>query len=222
MSLIQLLSRIASFPYAFIGVVVLLYLLVNGTATFGLQFAAYTNDLELYLVMLGAIGIFQYSARIPELQYGLGNVMVGFVPGFLISALALGNLDTTSVIHASSLSPLNIILQLVFYIFVVAFSEEMIFRGYLMTYLSERLVPLPWLWQGIAFGFFHYFAYSDLFGYKWYAIFTAMVFGIFMGLIVYYFQKAGYGAIGFGFAVGFHAGWDATLSTGLFYVGGIL
>ena len=76
--------------------------------------------------------------------------------------------------------------------------------------------------QGILFGLFHYYAYSGLFGFQWYAIISAMVFGSALGLLVYYAQKYGHGALGLGAAWGIHAGWDIALTTGLFAVGGIL
>ena len=215
----QLLRNIVTFPVIFIAVVVDMYLLINGTAIFGSQFIPYRSDLELYLVLLGAVGLIQSRFSIPELRFGLGTVMFGFVPAFIVTAMVLDNLDTASVIHASSLGPGNIILQIVYYIFVVAFSEELIFRGYLLTYLSQRNFPFPWLIQGVLFGLFHYYAYSDLFGYQWYAIITAMVFGSALGLLVYYSQKFGRGPLGMGAAWGIHAGWDIALTTGLFAVG---
>lgn len=219
---VQLLKNIVTFPFVAVAVVVDLFLLINGTAFFGTQFASYRFDLELYLVMLAAIGIFQSVEVREELHFGIGAVMVGFVPGFLFTAVALDNLNAASVIHASSLGAGYIVLQLMFYIFVVAFSEEFIFRGYLMGYLTDRAIPYPYVVQGILFGLFHYYAYSDMFGYEWYSILTAMVFGTVLGAIVYFSQRMGKGSTGLGLAIGIHAGWDVALSTGLFRVGGIL
>ncbi len=218
----QLLNNIVTFPFVIIAVVVDLYLLINGTTLFGPQFRPYRTDLELYLVMLATIGLVQSQISIPELRFGIGTIMLGFVPSFLLTALLLGSLDTTNIVHASGFGPSYLLLQVVYYIFVVAFSEETIFRGYLLTYFSQKHIPFPWLAQGILFGLFHYYAYSGLLGFEWYAVIEAMVFGSALGLLVYYAQKFGRGSLGLGAAMGIHAAWDIELTTGLFAVGAIL
>lgn len=218
----SLIRNIVTFPVIFIAVIVDLYLLINGTALFGEQFVSYRSDLELYLMMIGAVAVLQFKTQIPEMNLGIGAVSIGFVPAFLITAFALDNLDATSIIHANSLGAGYLTLQVIFQIFVVAFSEETIFRGYILTYLQRRGIPAPWLWQGILFGLFHYYAYQGLFGYEWYSILTAMVFGSILGLIVFYAQKSGKGALGLGVTWGIHSGWNLALTTGLFAVGGLL
>lgn len=205
-----------------IAVIIDIYLLINGVALFGEQFVNYEPDIELYLVMLAIVFFASRSYKIPELHLGIGAVGLGFVPAFLASALILGNIETVNVLNAISQGPQYIFLQIAYQIFVVAFTEETIFRGVLLQIFEQQTVPAPWLVQGVLFGFFHYAAYSSLVGFSWTSILVAMFFGSIMGLIVMLFQSKGYPAFGVAVTWGIHAGWNVALTTGLFSVGGII
>ena len=216
------LYRIITFPFVIIAVIVDLYLLINGVALFGMQFANYVPDIELYLGMLAIVFVVSRSYNIPELKLGLGDLGLGFVPAFLMTGLILGNVEKVNVLNAVSLGPGYLILQILYEIFVVAFTEETIFRGILLPVFQKQGIPLPWMMQGIAFGFFHYAAYSSQFGFSWSSIFVAIIFGSVMGLIVLLFQARGSASMGIAVTMGIHAAYNLALTTGLFSVGGII
>ena len=214
--------RVVTFPFVIVAVIIDVYLLFDGKALFGLQFVNYEPDIELYLGMLAIVFVVSRSYNIPELKLGLGDLGLGFVPAFLATGLLLGNIEKVNVLNAVSLGPGYLVLQILYEIFVVAFTEETVFRGILMPVFQKQGLPAPWLIQGIAFGLFHYAAYSTQFGFSWSSIFVAIIFGSIMGLIVILFQSRGNASMGIAVTIGIHAAWNLALTTGLFSVGGII
>lgn len=218
----SLVWKLVTFPVIIIAVIIDAFLFVDGTALFGLQFTNYIPDIELYFFLLAIVFFASRSYNIPELKLGLGQLGLGFVPAFILTALILGNVEKINVLNSISLGPGYIFLQLLFEIFVVAFSEETIFRGILLTIFQRQGLPVPWLIQGILFGLFHYAAYSQQIGFSWLSIIVAIIFGSVMGLIVLMAQTRGDPAFGIAITWGIHAGWNVALTTGLFTVGGLL
>ena len=220
------LKSISTLPVVVIAIVAELYLLVNGTAVFGAAFQGYQNIIEIYLLLLAGIffASFILHSQLPVEKLGVGMFGLLFVPSFLLTFFLLDNVGVPNIINAKTLTLQQIVLQIIFQIFVVAFSEEMIFRGYLQQVIFPKfnVRKTAFIWQGILFGAFHYAAYSGLYGFTWISIFEAMVFGIMLGAIILMFQSFGKGYEGLGVTWGIHSAYNLALTTGLFAVGGLI
>jgi len=189
-----------SVPLIFLGVIVDLFLLVNGNIIFGSQFTAYQNVLLYYLVMLGAV--FFFAGKTKQLNISIESAVIYFVPVFIITVLLVGDV----VRSAATLVANQIIMQLFLQIFVVTLSEEMIFRGIIINYIG--VIP-----QGILFGLFHTAAYYSIYGVDIYAMIMAMVMGVLWGYLVKMYPKNGIAV-----TWGMHAGWNIALLIPIFSI----
>ena len=189
-----------SVPLIFLGVIVDLFLLVNGNIIFGSSFTAYQNVLLYYLVMLGAV--FFFAGKTKQLNISIESAVIYFVPVFIITVLLVGDV----VRSAATLVANQIIMQLFLQIFVVTLSEEMIFRGVIINYIG--VIP-----QGILFGLFHTAAYYSIYGVDIYAMIMAMVMGVLWGYLVKMYPKNG-----IAITWGMHAGWNIALLIPIFSI----
>ncbi len=195
-------GRSIAIPLLVLSIIVELFLLVNGSVIFGSFWNAYSSILVLYLIMSSAL--FGFVGRSPQMNISFENAVIYFTPAFVGGALLVGSIIPKG-------PPLNLeeyILEIIFQVFVVALTEEMLFRGVLINYIG--VIP-----QGIAFGLFHLAAYESVFGIiSWPAIVEAMVLGILFGFIVKWFPKQGIAV-----TWGIHSAWNIALLTGIFGLG---
>ena len=222
MKLTDLIIRGSTFPIAIVSIIIDIYLLINGIAIFGAAFADYVPVIQIYLLLIVVlIPLSLYKNEFPILNLGISKTILFFIPAFFITWFALSYESHANILNSTN--PLTtIIITLLMEIFVVAFTEEMFFRGLLMGILEKYKIPYSYVWQGILFGLFHYAAYSDLGSADFTSMLVAMVFGIAMGIIVYIgqtFYKTNYGIA---VTWGIHAGWNVALTIGLFAAGGLL
>jgi len=189
-----------SVPLIFLGVIVDLFLLVNGNTIFGSSFTAYQNVLLYYLVMLGAV--FFFAGKTKQLNISIESAVIYFVPVFIITVLLVGDVVRSSATLVAN----QIVMQLFLQIFVVALSEEMIFRGVIINYIG--VIP-----QGILFGLFHTAAYYSIYGVDIYAMIMAMVMGVLWGYLVKMYPKNGIAV-----TWGMHAGWNIALLIPIFSI----
>ena len=194
------IKQMASVPLIFLGVMVDLFLLVNGNILFGSQFNAYQHVLLYYLVMLGSV--FFFAGKTKQLNISIESAVIYFVPTFIITALLVGDVVRSSMMLVAN----EVVMQLFLQIFVVSLSEEMIFRGVIINYIG--VIP-----QGILFGLFHTAAYYSIYGVNIYAMIMAMVMGTLWGYLVKMYPKNG-----IAITWGMHAGWNVALLIPIFSI----
>lgn len=201
-------------PITLIGIIIDIFLLVDGVSIFGSIFEAYQQPLIIYLIMLGAVLFI--GKKVPGMDIGIGKFTIYFTIAFIPTALVIGTLVKVNVLN-SNLSLQYYLLQIVFQIFVVAFAEEMIFRGVIQQYLG-------FIGQGVLFGFFHIAAYSTELPSSSIlaALIIAMIFGILMGAIVKIMTDRGEKGEGLSMTIGIHSAFNLALTTGLFAAGALI
>jgi membrane protease YdiL (CAAX protease family) len=219
----DLIYRGITFPIAIVSIIVDIYLWINGVALFGASFVNYIPAIQIYLVLIVLlIPLSLYKNTFPIMKLGIAETIIFFVPAFLITAVIFGALEHPNILNSTTLSYNEIIVSILFEIFVVAFTEEMFFRGVIQGILENYKIPFPYIWQGILFGLFHYEAYSTVSGTSYGAMFVAMIFGIAMGVIVYIMQLWEHSNYGIAITWGIHSAWNLVLTVGLLSIGGII
>lgn len=191
--------KLLTTPLLIVGMVVDIFLLVNGQLLFGSIWASYQSVLVLYLLMDGVL--LAFSNSIPTLK--IETSIIFFIPIFIMTTMVVGSF----VVPPAGMTISYVVLVLVFQIFVVALTEEMMFRGVLLQYMG--VIP-----QAILFGLFHLTAYYSVFGLDLGAVFVAMVMGLLFGYIVKFYPR--YGIV---IAWAIHAGWNVSLTLGIFGLG---
>jgi membrane protease YdiL (CAAX protease family) len=200
-------------PLLGVALVIDLFLYIDGNAVFGDIFAPYQSVVGIYLVMVTVA--LAFSGFAPNINIKIESAIITFVPVFIVSLLTF-----SAVFHVkqSQGMPLDeVILIILFQILVVALSEEIVFRGILLQYLGGKMPAV--VLQGIIFGLFHIGAYYTAIGGGFeliVALVEAIIFGIFMGLIVYYFNQMGKGGTGLSITWAIHSAWNLSLSLGIF------
>lgn len=195
-------SKGITIPLLAISIIVDLFLLVDGGVVFGSLWTDYQSVLVLYLIIAGVM--FAFVNRSPQMNISIEDAVIYFVPSFVLGSLLVGSLVGRS---SAGISLEQYILEIVFQVFVVALTEEMLFRGVLINYIG--VIP-----QGILFGLFHLAAYESIFGINWLSIVEAMVMGIAFGYVVKVFPKNG-----IAITWGLHSAWNVALLTGVFGLG---
>lgn len=193
-------GRSVAIPLLAISIVIELFLLVDGSILFGSLWEDYQSVLVLYLIMSGTL--FAFVGRSPQANISIEDAVIYFVPAFVGGSLLIGSI----IPRGPSIGLESYILEIVFQVFVVALTEEMLFRGVLINYIG--VIP-----QGIVFGLFHLAAYTSVFGTSWISILTAMIMGILFGYIVKFLPRKG-----IAITWGLHAAWNLAIITGAFGV----
>lgn len=199
-------------PLIIVAIVVDVFLLIDGTYILGSSFSSYQPILTTYLAM---DSIMLAGTRfIKEVNITFMGAMVFFVPAFVMTTLIVGSLTSSAAtIITENRGFVYYITEILLQIFVVALSEELIFRGILEKYFG-------WIPQGIMFGLFHLTAYS-IEGFSWEGVFVAMIFGLFLGYIVKIFSVRGKTSDGLALTWGIHAGWNVAVILGVFQLGAV-
>lgn len=210
---IKAVDSLFTIPLLIVAFMVDIFLLVDGNAVLGSQFSLYQPTLTIYLamdsIMLGA------TKFVPEIKISFMSAMLFFVPAFVITVLIMGSYTgTVNLDNTKALGFQYYITQILLQVFVVALSEELLFRGIAEKYFG-------WIVQGILFGLFHIEAYQ-LEGFSWTGVFIAMVFGLLMGYIVKVFSERGKTSDGIAVTWGIHAGWNVAIILGVFALGAVI
>lgn len=205
-------TRIATVPLILIGMIADLYFLINGNVVFGSLFSSYLPVLSTYLamdsIMLALIG------KTPELNISFIDALIFFVPAFILTTLLMDTLMHPNGFALGNISFTYYIMQIFLEIFVIALSEEMMFRGLLQKYFG-------WFGQGILFGLFHLSAYTQQ-GFGWESILIAMVFGVAMGIVIKIANNKNGQGPGLAITWGIHAGYNLAIVLGVFTLGGVI
>jgi len=199
-------SKSLTVPIILITVVIQAFLLVNGETIFGSSWSAYEPALVTYVLLDSLFLALALSKVIPFAEISIWDAIPVFAVTFLISGYLLQALFRVAPI---TISVNNFIIDFIFQIFVVAFTEEMLFRGILLQYTGPII-------QGILFGLFHVTSYYMITGIDWSAILVAIVMGILFGYIVQYFQKMHLSGTGLTITWAIHSAWNISLTTSLF------
>ncbi len=211
-SLIPKLNSIATIPLLIVSLVIELFLLVDGSYFFGNLWSSYEPVLTLYLIISSGLMAFAYGMGKSLLSLTFFDALMFFVPAFLITGIAIGQFTTGFL---SSYTTNYIVVQIIFQIFVVSITEELMFRGILIKYIG--VIP-----QAILFAVFHLVAYTTLYGLNISAFISAFIMGILLGYIVYFMSKNGMESQSLAIAWGIHAGWNVAVATGIFSLAGVI
>jgi len=198
-------------PILVLALIIQATLLINGSALFGTYWSEYEPILTIYILLDAILLPLSLMKIIPFLEITISDAIIVFIPTFLIGGFLFQALFRVSPI---TVPVTNFFLDFIFQIFVVAFTEEMIFRGVLLQY---NLGPIPgWLWTGIAFGFAHLNSYTTRLGLDWGALIIAILMGWLFGLIVTYFSKMNLSGVGLTITWALHSAWNVALTTTIF------
>ena len=202
-------KRAATVPLLAVSVLLEFFLLATGSYFFKSEWAGYNNIIMIYMV--ASIGLIIASGTQQQfMKIEFFDAVIIFVPVFLMTGFVVG-----SLVNTSGLEKLGVdyeIVQVLIQIFVVSLTEELIFRGILLSYFpSVKGVIL----QGVAFGFFHVAAYSTLNGINWTSLVFAIILGIILGFIILYVKNK---SVGLSITWGIHAGYNVAVLTGLFSI----
>lgn len=208
--MVSIKSSVVS-PILLIAIVVQSFLLINGNVIFGSSWNSYSEALTIYILLDALFLALSFTKILPFIEISISDAIIVFVPTFIVGGFAFQSLFRLSPISV----PLNsFILDFLFQVMVVSFTEEMLFRGILLQY---KLGPLPgWLWQGIAFGLFHWTSYTTPTGLDVVALIIAMFLGVVFGLIVYYFTQLKLSGVGLTITWALHAAWNISITTTIF------
>jgi len=206
------LSSIATIPLLIVSLVVELFLLVDGSFFFGNLWSEYQPVLMIYLVISAGLMAFAYGQGKSLMSLTFFDALIFFVPAFLITAVLVGQISPP---YNSTYTTSYIIVQIIFQIFVVSITEELMFRGILIKYIG--VIP-----QAILFSVFHLVAYSTVYGLNIGAFISALIMGILLGYIVYLMSMNGMQSQSLAIVWGIHAGWNAAVATGIFSLAGVI
>ncbi len=204
-------STLSKLSVLLVAIIVEAYLLVNGGLLFGQPWQPLLGELKMY-ILIDALFLF-LAIRIPNpfSEITIWKAMIYFVPSLLAFWLIFQAWNIYNGVTYSPLSANSFIMNVLFQMFVVSFSEEMIFRGILLKYIG--IIP-----QGILFGLFHLAAYNGLSGHDASSLILACALGIIYGVIVKCFQSKNKAGIGISITWGLHAGYNLAILVGLLNV----
>ena len=206
-------KRAATVPLLVVSVLLEFFLLAAGSYLFKSEWSGYNNVIIIYLV--ASIGLIVMSGTQHEfMKIEFFDAVIVFVPVFLMTGFIVG-----SIYNTAGLAGLGInyeIAQVLLQIFVVSLTEELIFRGVVLSYFPSVFGVIL---QGVAFGFFHIAAYSTLTGINWSALIFAIILGIGLGGIILMTKNK---SLGLSITWGIHAGYNVAVLTGLFSVLGLI
>ena len=189
-----------------------LFLLANGQAIFGPAFEAYQTPLGVYLALI--TGSMVISNSVPEIQIGIEQALLVFIPVFVIMVVIFSQLFRVPPNNA----PLGtVILTIIFYVMLVGLSEEIVFRGAIFQLFGGNITAV--FIQAVLFALFHISAYTTVYGtLSVSSVLQAFAFGLIMGFIVYYAKTINRMQYGIAVTWAIHSAYDLSLSIGIFVV----
>lgn len=178
-------------PLALVIVIIQMFLYVNAPAIFGEALSQKIREiLLLYMIMTFAFSLVYFPR---ELKRPFSSEIINFIIVFFISAGILYIIPFDKLMMyslASDIANAKIFWAfIVLYSFVVAYTEELVFRGVLPRYFGDII-------SNIIFSVFHFYVYSGNYIYLTMAFIAGIVFSII---------KNKFGLMG---AAGAHAAWN--------------
>ena len=205
-------KSIITMPLLLVSVVIELFLYVDGSYFFGSMWTTtFQSALTTYLIISSALLVFSFSGIKGLMDLTFWDAIIFFVPTFIITTLLVG--QVTRPIN----QPSNyIIAMIIFQIFVVSITEELMFRGILIKYVGV-------IGQAFLFTIFHLVAYTtELGGLSIVGFIEAFIMGLLLGFIVQWSEAEGMKSTGLAITWGIHAGWNVAVATGIFYMMGVI
>ena len=175
-------TKLGKIPFIFILLAIEVYFFVNGSAVFKNWNESYGQLIMAYIVMTLIFLGFAKIKTNQEIRQPISKAAFSFVAFFMITwvlltALVFAKILTPAVSDLSLFWP-----SLVLQICVVAASEELMFRGVLLSYLGIFVTA-------IAFAVWHSWAYQITFyslsweTFNWPALLMALIMGIILGYV---------------------------------------
>jgi membrane protease YdiL (CAAX protease family) len=205
-------KSIITIPLLLVSIIIELFLYIDGSYFFGSVWTTtFQTTLTTYLIISSALLIFSFAGIKGLMDLTFWDAIIFFVPTFILTTLLIGQISR----------PINqpanyIIAMIIFQIFVVSITEELMFRGILIKYVGV-------IGQAILFTIFHLVAYTtELSGLSIVGFFEAFVMGLLLGFIIQWTEQAGMKSTGLAVTWGIHAGWNVAVATGIFYLLGAI
>jgi membrane protease YdiL (CAAX protease family) len=206
------IKSIITIPLLLVSVIIELFLYIDGSYFFGsIWTTTFQTTLTTYLIISSALLIFSFTGIKGLMDLTFWDAIIFFVPTFILTTLIVGQISR----------PINqpanyIIAMIIFQIFVVSITEELMFRGILIKYIGV-------IGQAILFTIFHLVAYTtELSGLSIVGFFEAFIMGLLLGFIIQWSEQAGMKSTGLAITWGIHAGWNVAVATGIFYLLGAI
>ena len=188
---VQITPNIGKISLGLVVVIIQMFLYVNAGAIFPEKYVEQArNIILLYMVMTFAFTI--VTNYIPsEVKRPFTEELLMFFVSFFLFAGVLSAIPISTGAHVFQINEtVKIALPfMLLFAFVVAYTEELIFRGVLPKFLGVVL-------SNVLFGVFHWYAYHG----NIYSILIATVFGF-----IFSFVAEKFGLMG---AVGMHTAWN--------------
>jgi membrane protease YdiL (CAAX protease family) len=200
-------KSIITIPLLLVSVVIELFLYIDGAYFFGsIWTSTFQTALTTYLIISSSLLIFSFAGIKGLMDLTFWDAIIFFVPTFIITTLLVG--QTTAPVK----QPANyIVAMIIFQIFVVSITEELMFRGILIKYVGV-------VGQAILFTLFHLVAYTtELGGLSIVGFIEAFIMGLLLGFIIQWTEQEGMKSQGLAITWGIHAGWNVAVATGIFY-----
>jgi len=195
------IAKLRQLPLTIWMFIALAFMFVNASAFVPQgEMERFRSVMTIYMIML--LLFLPYAKKAVGYQLNLNKAIAYLAGGFVITVFVMTAFRAVIPALAGQTYVVGApIYFLVLHIFVVAFSEEMIFRGALSTLIT----PIP---AAVAFGVFHVSAYGGSIS----SIFVAIVAGLVFFVIM---KKTNIWA-----AIGVHAGWNSVM-LGIFAMMGV-
>lgn len=177
-------TKLGKIPFIFILLAIEIYFFVNGGAHFKNWDASYGQLILAYVVMTLIFLGFAKIKTNKEIRMPISKAAFSFVAFFMISWVILTALVLAKILTPATSDPSLFWSSLVLQICVVATSEELMFRGVLLSYLGIFITA-------IAFAVWHSWAYQIM----WYNLswttfnYSALLIAFIMGIILGYVAR---------------------------------
>jgi len=197
-------SRLGKIPFIFILLAIEVYFFVNGSAHFPNWNASYGQLIMAYIIMTLIFLGFAKTRTTTEIKQPLSKSAFSFVAFFMITWAILMALVQAKILQPATSDPSLFWPMIVLQICVVATSEELMFRGVLLSYLGIFVTA-------IAFAVWHSWAYQII----WYDLslttfnYSALLIAFIMGIILGYVARDK--RFGLPACVGLHAAFNLIL-----------
>lgn len=159
-------------PFSIIGVLFSFFFLVNGSVIFGESWEGWQLWTIVFVMMiLAGMALTPLEIRQTPAVGVLMWFVIGFISGIVLFTLVFRNVGIPSPFPVGALWAV-----VIFQVFVVTFAEETFFR----QLLTSRIGIIP---SALAFGAFHYAAYSSQVDFSYIFLLTPFIFGLAFGFL---------------------------------------
>lgn len=175
-------TKIGKIPFIFILLAIEIYFFVNGAAHFPNWDASYGQLIIAYIIMTLIFLGFAKTKTNTEIRQPVSRSAFTFVAFFIITWILLTILVQCKLLQPGSIDPSLFWPMILLQICVVATSEELMFRGVLLSYLGIFL-------SAIVFAVWHSWAYQIIWynlsweTFNWSALLIAFIMAVILGFI---------------------------------------